>query len=65
MSKEQLASESLFTEVKGYIVIDKDGESFDMRDLSTARATADLWNRTDPEMSPHKVCEVIWREVQS
>jgi hypothetical protein len=60
-----LASDALFTEVKGYIVIDKHGEPFEMRDLCTARVTADLWNKTDPDESPHRVCEVVWREVQS
>jgi len=51
--------------VKGYIVVDKDGEHFDMNDLDEARATAATWNKNDPEMAPHRVCAVIWREVQS
>lgn len=63
MSTEHPTKEKIFTEVKGYIVVDKDGDFFDMKNLSEAQATAARWNAVDPELSPHRVCEVIWREV--
>ena len=52
-------------QIKGYIVVDKDGDHFDMNDLATARTTAADWNEGDPDAAPHRVFEVIWREVQS
>lgn len=61
MSELQTKEEQL----KGYIVVDKDGDHFDMNDLQEARLTAAEWNQGDPESSPHRVFEVIWREVQS
>jgi hypothetical protein len=51
--------------VKSYIVVDKDGEHFDMNSRREARETAERWNKDDPDMAPHRVFEVVWREVLS
>jgi len=55
-SKEKL-------EFQHHAVVDRNGVVIQMPDLRTARHEAKLWNKQHSGAAPHRVVEVLLREV--